>query len=83
MDMEKYNDWPARHKNDKEPSKDIIKLGRKITDVAAHKLFGVKVEDPEYWGLAEIITEEMARIGLTMKGRHPYTIEQMCTLNKV
>lgn len=83
MDMEKYNDWPARHKNDKEPSKDIIKLGRKITDVAAHKLFGVKVEDPEYWGLAEIITEEMARIGLTMKVRHPYTFEQMCALNKV
>ena len=56
MDMEKYNQWPANHKNDKNPSQKIIKLGKKITDVAGHKLFGVKVEDPEYWGLAETIT---------------------------
>lgn len=64
FDMEQYNQWPANHKNDKAPSEKIIKLGRKITDVAGHIMGGVKVEDPEYWGLAEIITEEMARSGL-------------------
>ena len=33
---------------------------------------GVKVEDPEYWGLAEIISDEMADIALQMK--KPYTL---------
>ena len=37
------------HMGDKNPSEKILKLGKKITDVAAHKLLGVKVEDPEYW----------------------------------
>ena len=46
------------HMHDKAPSEKIIKLGRKITDVAGHKIGGVKVEDPEYWGLAEIVTED-------------------------
>ena len=49
FDMEQYNQWPANHKNDKAPSEKIIKLGRKITDVAGHIMGGVKVEDPEYW----------------------------------
>jgi len=83
FDMEKYNEWPANHKNDKEPSKKIIALGRKITDVAGHIFGGVKVEDPEYWGLAEIITEEMAEVGLAMKKRTPYTFAQMCKLNHI
>ncbi|MBO6284411.1 MAG: pyridine nucleotide-disulfide oxidoreductase, partial [Pseudobutyrivibrio sp.] len=69
------------HMGDKEPSKKIIALGRKITDVAGHKLGGVKVEDPEYWGLAEIVTEEMADVALTMKVRHHYTFEEMCKMN--
>lgn len=83
MDMNQYNEWPARHKNDKNPSPKIIALGKKITDVAAHKLKGVKVEDPEYWGLAEIITEEMAEIGLSMKLRTPYTFQEMCKINHI
>ncbi len=83
FDMEQYNKWPANHKNDKEPSQKIIALGKKITDVAGHMLHGVKVEDPEYWGLAEIITEEMAEVGLTMKKRAHYTFEEMCKLNKI
>ncbi|MBD5393185.1 MAG: FAD-dependent oxidoreductase [Lachnospiraceae bacterium] len=81
--MEQYNRWPARHKHDSEPSKKIIALGKKITDVAAHMIGGVKVEDPEYWGLAEIITEEMAEVGLAMKKRTPYTFAEMCKLNKI
>lgn len=83
MDMNKYNEWPARHKGDKNPSPKIIKLGKKITDVAAHKLKGVTVEDPEYWGLAEIITEEMADVALSMKLRTPYTFSEMCKMNNI
>lgn len=83
FDMEQYNKWPARHKHDTEPSKKIIALGKKITDVAAHMIGGVKVEDPEYWGLAEIITEEMAEVGLAMKKRTPYTFAELCKLNKI
>ena len=83
FDMEKYNEWPARHKHDKNPSKKIIALGKKITDVAAHMIGGVKVEDPEYWGLAEIITEEMADVGLKMKKRTPYTFSELCRLCKI
>lgn len=83
FDMEQYNQWPANHKNDKAPSEKIIALGRKITDVAGHIMGGVKVEDPEYWGLAEIITEEMAEVGLSMKKRVPYTFSELCHLNKI
>lgn len=83
FDMEQYNRWPANHKHDKEPSKKIIALGKKITDVAAHMIGGVKVEDPEYWGLAEIITEEMAEVGLAMKKRTPYTFAELCKLNNI
>ena len=74
------------HMGDTEPTeyiKKITELGKKITDVAAHKIGGVKVEDPEYWGLAEIVTEEMADVALTMKVRHHYTFFQLCSMNNI
>ena len=71
------------HMTDKEPNKKIIALGKKITDVFAHKLKGVKVEDPEYWGLAEIVTDEMADVALKMDLRHPYTFAELVKLNNV
>ena len=80
-DMERYNDWKANHAKDAAPSQKIIDLGKKITDVAAHMLGSVKVEDPEYWGLADIITEEMAEVGLTMDKRKPYTFSELCKMN--
>jgi len=80
MDMKQYEQWPANHKNDNPPREKIVKLGRKITDVAGHIFGGVKVEDPEYWGLAEIITDEMADVALKMKKREHYTFAQMCKL---
>ena len=83
FDMEQYEKWPANHKNDPNPSKKILALGKKITDVAAHMIGGVKAKDPEYWGLAEIITEEMAEVGLAMKKRTPYTFAEMCKLCKI
>ena len=60
MSMKKYEGWNENHKHDNPPREKIVKLGRKITDVAGHIFGGVKVEDPEYWGLAEIVSDEMA-----------------------
>ncbi len=71
------------HKGDKEPSKKILKLGQKITDVIPHKLFGITSDDPEYWGLASVVTDEMADIALKMKVRHHYTISQLWELCQV
>ena len=83
MSMKKYEEWNANHKHDNPPREKIVKLGRKITDVADHIFGGVKVEDPEYWGLAEIISDEMADIALQMKKRTPYTFKEMCKLCKI
>ncbi len=84
MDMTKvYESWPANHKHDKPSREKIVKLGRKITDVMDHKLGGVKVEDPEYWGLAELITDEMADVALKMKLREHYTFAQLCQLCEI
>lgn len=80
MDMKHYEQWPANHKNDNPPREKIVKLGRKITDVAGHIFGGVKVEDPEYWGLAEIISDEMADVALKMDKRKPYTFPELCKL---
>ncbi|MCF0114769.1 MAG: FAD-dependent oxidoreductase, partial [Erysipelotrichaceae bacterium] len=70
------------HKGEKDAREKIIKLGKKITDVAGHKLGKVTVDDPEYWGLAEIITDEMADVALKMKLRTPYTFKEMVKLTK-
>ena len=52
----------------------ILKLGQKITD-----RIGVKVttKDPEYWGLAGVITDEMAEVALSMKVIVPATAPQI------
>ena len=55
----------------------IIKLGQKITDRIGHK---VTADDPEYWGLAGIVTDEMAEVALKMKVRKPVTFEQLMKL---
>lgn len=52
----------------------IIQLGQKITDRIGHK---VTVEDPEYWGLACVVSDEMAEVALKMKVRKPMTFEQL------
>ena len=81
MDMTSvYENWPANHKGEKPAREKIVKLGKKITDVAAHKIGGVKVEDPEYWGLAELITDEMADVALKMKLREHYTVDELVKL---
>ncbi len=58
----------------KEERKLILKLGQMITDRVGVK---VTVDDPEYWGLAEVLTDEMAEVCLAMKVRKPMTLEQI------
>ena len=57
-----------------EERKLILQLGQKITDRIGHK---VTVEDPEYWGLAGVVTDEMAEVALKMKVRKPMTFPQL------
>lgn len=59
-----------------EERKLILKLGQKITDRIGVK---VSVKDPEYWGLAGVITDEMAEVCLGMKVRKPATLKQIAT----
>ncbi len=68
------------HKGEQPSREKIIKLGRKITDVIAHKAMGITVEDPEYWGLASIVTDEMADVALKMKLRTHYTVPELWKL---
>lgn len=65
---------------DPAPREKILKLGRKITDRVPAKLKGVTGDDAEYWGLAGIVTDEMADVALAMDVRKPQTIEQMMKL---
>ena len=71
-----------KYMGDPNPRKKILKLARKITDCIDHKLKGVTSNDPEYWGLACVVTDEMADIALKMKVRKPYTYEDLRKMNK-
>ncbi len=66
-------------KGEKNPNKKILKLAQRITDRIGHK---VTSDDPEYWGLRCVTTDEMADIALSMKLRKPYTFEEICERNK-
>lgn len=59
------------------PRKLILELGQMITDRIGHK---VTAEDPEYWGLAGIVTDEMAEVALKMKVRKPKTFPELLKL---
>jgi NADPH-dependent glutamate synthase beta subunit-like oxidoreductase/Fe-S-cluster-containing hydrogenase component 2 len=67
-------DESATQSTTTEPRELILKLGQKITDRIGHK---VTVDDPEYWGLACVVTDEMAAIALKMRVRVPATMPQM------
>lgn len=79
---EMSNAFIPKHKGEKEPREKILKLGKKITDRLPHKLHGLTTDDPEYWGLACVVTDEMADIALKMKVRKHYTFEQLLKMNK-
>ena len=59
------------------PREKIVKLGKMITDRVPAKLHGVTGEDPEYWGLAGLVTDEMADVAMKMKVRKPKTFQQI------
>ena len=70
------------HQGEKNADKRYIKLGRKITDVVAHKIKGFGTEAPEYWGLKEVVTPEMCDIANKMKLRKFYTFDKLLKMNK-
>ena len=61
--------FKPKYMGEKNPSEKILKLARKVTDCIDHKIKGVTADDPEYWGLRCIMTDEMADVALTMKVR--------------
>lgn len=65
---------------DEEPRPKILELGQKITDRLPAKVRPLTVDDPEYWGLAGVVTDEMADVALKMDVRKPLTIEQLMEL---
>lgn len=68
---------PRKKKGSEEMAEErklILKLGQMITDRVGVK---VTVNDPEYWGLAEVLTDEMAEVCLAMKVRKPMRLEEI------
>ena len=55
----------------------ILELGQKITDRLGRK---INENDPEYWGLNEIVTDEMAEVALKMEVRKPVTLPELVKL---
>lgn len=81
--MPKQNDKIiSKYQGEKNADKRYVKLGKKITDVVAHKIGGIKSDDPEYWGLKEVLTPEMCDVANKMKLRKFYTFEQLLKMNK-
>lgn len=79
---EQYKAVKIPSQGEANPRKKILKLGRKLTDVIPRKIKGVTSNDPEYWGLKDIVTDEMADVALTMKVRKHYYFEEIQKLNK-
>lgn len=68
---------PFEIPRDAQPREKIAKLGQKITDNVRAKLRPLTVDDPEYWGLAGVVTDEMADVALKMKVRKPMTLPEL------
>ena len=55
----------------------IARLGQMIADRIPAKKGILTKDDPEYWGLASIVTDEMADVALKMKVRKPMTLPEL------
>ena len=57
----------------------LYKLGQKMTDRIPYKLGLKKLDEscPEYWGLANVLDDDMVNIALSMKQRTPMTLEDV------
>ena len=65
---------------DRPPREKLLKLGAMITNRIGLK---TTVDDPEYWGLDGVVTDEMVDVALKMGVRKPKTIEQLMALTKM
>lgn len=88
LDREKYPEYVyPEHKPDysKPERESIVKLGKMITDRIPQKLGIKKItrDDPEYWGLAGVLTDEEAEIALKMGVRKPKTLPEMVRLTGI
>ena len=86
LDKELYPDYeyPEFTPDLNEPYREsIAKLGKKITDRIPQKLGLKKIEktDPEYWGLAGVLTDEEAELALKLGVRKPKTLAQIVKLS--
>ncbi len=65
-----------------EPREVILKLGHMVTNRIPYRLKLKKLTkyDPEYWGLALLLTDEQAEIALKMGVRVPRTMEDIVRL---
>ena len=86
LDKELYPDYeyPEFSPNPDEPFREpIAKLGKMITDRIPQKLGLKKItrNDPEYWGLAGVVTDEEAELALKMGVRKPKTLAEMVKLS--
>ena len=86
LDKELYPDYvypeftPDPDKPFREP---IAKLGKKITDRIPQKLGLKKItrNDPEYWGLAGVLTDEEALLALKLGVRKPKTLSEIVKIS--
>ena len=62
------------------PRENVLKLGSMITNRIGLK---ATADDPEYWGLAGVMTDEMVDVALKMGVRKPKAIEQLMKLTKM
>ena len=65
---------------DEQPRENLLKLGSMITNRIGLK---ATADDPEYWGLASVMTDEMVEVALKMGVRKPKTTEQLMKLTKM
>ena len=87
-DKELYPDYvyPKHKSNHSEPVREsIVRLGKMMTDRIPQKLGIKKItqDDPEYWGLAGVLTDEEAQIALKMGVRKPKTLKEIAKLTKI
>ena len=66
--------------HDEHPRENLLKLGSMITNRIGLK---ATADDPEYWGLASVMTDEMVEVALKMGVRKPKTTEQLMKLTKM
>ena len=86
LDKELYPDYvyPEFTPDPNEPFREpIAKLGKKITDRIPQKLGLKKItrNDPEYWGLAGVLTDEEALLALKLGVRKPKTLSEIVKIS--